>query len=277
MYHTIIAVDVEKFSQRDPAHQRKIHEDLQPLVRKAVEQCGLVWENCHYEDRGDGLLLLAPPNAHSERLAEGLPNELAGRLREYNHGAASGARIRLRVVIHAGEVSHDQQGVAGKAVILAFRLLDAESLRKALGRSHGVLALITSAEFFRDVVATHPGANPGIYQQVHVSNKETKTTAWICLPDNQVQRPIGEFAALLPMEMSPGRVRRRHVPDRWWLLVGLVAASISALALWRTGWYFPHAMIAGLLVGVLSCVTATEVAGLMARSRRSVGTGRHAK
>lgn len=70
---------MEKFRHRDAAHQRRIHEALHPLVRKAVEHCGLVWENCHHEDRGDGLLLLAPPDACGERLAECLPNELGHR------------------------------------------------------------------------------------------------------------------------------------------------------------------------------------------------------
>lgn len=208
MYHTIIAVDVEQFGQRDPAHQRQIHEGLQPLVRKAIEHCGLAWEKCHEEDRGDGLLVLAPPDARSDRLAECLPNELAGRLREYNHGAADGARIRLRVVMHAGEVSSDQHGVASPAVILAFRLLDTEQLREALRRSHGVLALITSEEFFRDVVASYPGANPRIYRQVHVSIKETKKKpAWICLPDGHSHGPNGD--------VSPKRLRR-HLLDGWW-------------------------------------------------------------
>ncbi len=179
MYHTIIAVDVEKFSRRGAAHQRRIHEALQPLVRKAVEHCGLAWDQCHYEDRGDGLLLLAPPDACRERLAECLPNELAGRLREYNHDAAEGAGIRLRVVIHAGDVSHAAHGVAGTAVNMAFRLLDSDELRNALDRSQGLLALITSGDFFHQVVESHPAANPGIYRRVHVSNKGTETTAWI--------------------------------------------------------------------------------------------------
>jgi Mg-chelatase subunit ChlD len=219
MHHTIIAVDVERFSQRDPAHQRKIHEGLQPLVREAVEHCGLAWEKCYHEDRGDGVLVLAPPDAHNERLAECLPHELAGRLREYNYGAARGARIRLRVVMHAGEVSHDRQGVAGPAVILAFRLLDAEELRKALARSHGVLALITSEDFFHNVVESHPGANPGIYQKVRVRIKETDTTAWICLPDNHIQKAD---AGTDPGKPEPPQPRRG--PPR-----GLGLTAISAL------------------------------------------------
>jgi hypothetical protein len=257
VYHTIIAVDVEKFSQRDAPHQRTIHNALQPLVREAVERCGLVWTTCHWEDRGDGLLLLAPPDACSERLAECLPNELAGRLRNYNHGAAEGAGIRLRVVIHAGEVSHDPHGVAGPAVNLAFRLLDSDELREALRRSRGVLALITSSDFFRHVIESHPAANPGIYRRVHVSNRGTEATAWICRPDNHdpVRKPPPE---------------RRRVLDPWWVAVGLAGFVAGALALWQAGWYLPHAVVAGVPIGALGFLTAVAVAGPMARTRRPV-------
>ncbi|GAB1511326.1 hypothetical protein [Actinophytocola sp. KF-1] len=259
MYHTIIAVDVEKFSQRDAAHQRRIHEALQPLVREAVEHCGLAWDECHHEDRGDGLLVLAPSAARGERLAECLPNELAGRLREYNHGAASGARIRLRVVVHAGDVARDAQGVAGPAVVLAFRLLDSEELRQALARSHGLLALITSAEFFQNVIAGHPAANPAVYRPVHVSNRGTETTGWISLPDNHPHR--GHARSVGP-PVPAGRVR----PDLWWAVLGVVAAAASAAALWGSGWYLPHALVAGLVAGALGVLTATAVTRLTTRS-----------
>lgn len=261
VHHTIIAVDVEKFSQRDAAHQRRIHEALQPLVRQAIEHCGLAWDECHHEDRGDGLLVLAPPNAQGERLAECLPNELAGRLREYNHGAASGARIRLRVVVHAGDVSRDAQGVAGPAVVLAFRLLDSEELRQALARSHGLLALVTSAEFFQHVIAGHPGANPGVYQPVHVSNRGTETAAWISLPDNHPHRRHDNGDR--PPGRPPARVR---VLDPWWAVLGVVAAAVSAAALWQTGWHLPHALVAGAIAGTLGFLTATAVTSLADRS-----------
>jgi hypothetical protein len=258
MYHTIIAVDVEKFSQRDAAHQRGIHAALHPLVRKAVEHCGLVWETCHHEDRGDGLLLLAPPDACGERLAECLPNELAGRLREYNHGAAEAAEIRLRVVIHAGDVSHDPQGVAGPAVVLAFRLLDSDELRDVLRKSRGVLALITSEAFFHNVIESHPGANPGVYQRIHVANRGTEVPAWIFRPDNHA-RP--------PARTPP---HRPASPDWWWVAAGLTGSVAGALALWLAGWYLPHALVAGLVIGVLGWLTATAVSGLTTRGDRPV-------
>lgn len=255
MYHTIIAVDVEKFSRRGAAHQRRIHAALQPLVRKAVEHCGLVWDDCHHEDRGDGLLLLAPPDACRERLAECLPNELAGRLREYNHDAADGAGIRLRVVIDAGDVAHHAHGVAGPAVNMAFRMLDSDELRNALDRSRGLLAIITSADFFRQVMESHPSANPGIYRRVHVSTKGTDITAWICRPDDQ---PV------------PGR-GPELVPDRWWLVVGLAGMVAAAVALWLAGWHLPHAAVAGVPIGALGFGTAAVVARLAALTETRLG------
>jgi DNA-binding NarL/FixJ family response regulator/tetratricopeptide (TPR) repeat protein len=168
----------------------------------------LRWDDSHVEDCGDGLLIFLPPDTQNRRVVEGLPNELAGRLREHNAGAAIEARIRLRMVFHAGEVVHDEQGVSSSAAVLASRLLNAAALKAALAESRGVLALITSTAFFNDVVSSYPAANPDIYWQVSISEKETNTTAWICLPDNYLL-PGDDAESSRAMILS-GDVKRRH-------------------------------------------------------------------
>lgn len=209
MHHTIIAVDVEGFGARDDFHQHLVRDGLNAAVRQAFEHCGLSWGDCYHEDRGDGLIALAPTDASNRRIAECLPNELAARLREHNAGVDEAARIRMRVVVHFGEVERDEHGLSSRAVVHAFRLLDSSAVRAALAGSHGLLALITSAEFFRDVIDGNPATNPDIYRQVHVTAKETDAVAWVCLPDNHVTLP-GE---------KPRRPRRkarrgRHYPGR---------------------------------------------------------------
>ena len=147
MHHTIIAVDVEGFGARDDWHQHLVRDGLNAAVRQAFEHCGLSWGDCYHEDRGDGLIALAPTDASNRRIAECLPNELAARLREHNAGVDEAARIRMRVVVHFGEVERDEHGLSSRAVVHAFRLLDSRAVRTALAGSHGLLALITSAEF----------------------------------------------------------------------------------------------------------------------------------
>jgi hypothetical protein len=100
------------------------------------------------------------------------------------------AQIRLRVALHAGEVFTDKHGAAGAALNHAFRLIEAAELRSALASSPGVLALIVSSSFYRDVVRNSPASNPGAYRRVEISVKETAATGWIFLPDHAP--PAGE-------------------------------------------------------------------------------------
>lgn len=184
MHHTIIAVDVEGFGSRDGAHQTKVREGLLTAMSAAFERCRLPWDDCHREDRGDGWLLYLPPDVDSKRLVECLPNELAGCLRLHNATADDQARIRLRLVLHSGEVDRDRQGYSSPAVVHACRLLESGELKDALKRSSGILALITSDHFFRTVIMSNPAVDVGSYRRVAVAVKETRATAWICLPDH---------------------------------------------------------------------------------------------
>ncbi|WP_143229749.1 vWA domain-containing protein [Actinophytocola xanthii] len=206
MHHTIIAVDVEGFGARDGPHQTKVREGLSAAVHRAFHHCGLPWSGCRTEDRGDGMLVLVPAHVSSARLVECLPTELAARLREHNATADEQAKIRLKIVIHSGEVLRDRQGYSSPAVVHACRLLDSAVLRGELRNASGVLALITSDDFFTNVVSQNPAVDHRIYRKVAVAEKETRTVAWVCLPDDHEvpRRP----------RPHPGRHRRERVPLR---------------------------------------------------------------
>jgi hypothetical protein len=91
--------------------------------------------------------------------------------------------MRLRMALHAGEVSYDDHGVTAACINLAFRLLDASALKAALAGSPGVLALAASTWFFDEVIRHSAAARPATYRPVRVAVKETSTVAWIALPD----------------------------------------------------------------------------------------------
>jgi hypothetical protein len=86
--------------------------------------------------------------------------------------------------VHTGEVQQDDYGVAGAAINLAFRLLEARPLKEALRGSSDTLALITSEWFYQEVVRRHPNSVPKAYRQMPVRAKETRTHAWSRLPDS---------------------------------------------------------------------------------------------
>jgi class 3 adenylate cyclase len=186
VHRTVLVVDVEKFGdpRRTNRHKLVVRDGLYSALRRALENVGIMWNECDHEDRGDGILIVIPSWFPKSLLVEFFPTELVTALIAHNQTHCEEERIRLRAAIHAGELLYDGHGVVGKAVDLTFRLLDASGLRQALAESANVLALITSAWFYDEVVQHSHARHHLTYHQVRVCAKETDTAAWICLPDN---------------------------------------------------------------------------------------------
>jgi len=186
VHRTIIAVDVEGFGdwRRINSHQVAVREGLYRVLMQAFRAATIPWSGCYHEDRGDGVLILAPPEVAKSVFVKSLPDQLVEGLREHNNTHPAPEQIRLRMALHAGELHYDDHGVAGASINLTFRLLDAGPLRSALAGSPGVLALITSSWFFEEVVRHSPAAHPAAYRLVRVRVKETDAVGWVHLPDH---------------------------------------------------------------------------------------------
>ncbi len=184
VHRTLVVVDVEGFGdrRRTNQHQLAVRDGLWQALMRAFDDAGIRWAGCRREDRGDGVLILARAEVPKGRFTESLPGALAAALEEHNRGRCAQEQIRLRMAVHAGEVSYDRHGVAGAAVNLAFRLAEADPLKAALASSPGVLAVITSSWFFEEVIRHSPASDPASYRPVRVAVKETSTVGWICLP-----------------------------------------------------------------------------------------------
>jgi hypothetical protein len=183
LHRTVVVVDVSAFGLRHLVPQEEIRRGLYAALESAFGHCGLDWSAAHHEDRGDGVFVLVPPDVPKSRVVGGLPHALLGELRRYNATRNDDARIRLRMAITAGEVVHDEHGVVGDDVTLAFRLLDAKPLRDALAGSPALLALIVSDRFYDDVVRPDPAMEPESFRQVDVDVKEVHGHAWVHVPD----------------------------------------------------------------------------------------------
>jgi len=186
VHQTIVVVDVEGFGDphRTNLHRVAVREGVYRSLRAAFASSGVCWQECYSEDRGDGVLVLIPPDIPKNLLVVPFPRELTTALQEHNEASPREAQIRLRVAVHAGEVQYDDQGVASAAINLAFRLLEAGAVKSALAGSLGVLALIASDWFYEEVIQHDPASAPTRYRQVRVVVKETETNAWVCLPDH---------------------------------------------------------------------------------------------
>ncbi|TDD81030.1 tetratricopeptide repeat protein [Actinomadura darangshiensis] len=183
VHRSILCVDIEGFGGRSNWDQLVTRAGLYQALQDALAESGVPSDSCYCEDRGDGAMILVGPDVPKERLAESFPAALAAMLDRHNSSAPAGARIRIRVAVHAGEVHYDGHGVAGGSLTTTFRLLDAAPLKDALRDSPGVLALIASGWFYDEVIRQSPACGAASFRAVDVAVKETRTRAWIRLPD----------------------------------------------------------------------------------------------
>jgi hypothetical protein len=201
VHRTIIVVDVEGFGDRRRTNQHHIgvRGGLYQAMQQAFDTTGVPWADCHHEDRGDGVFVLAPAEIPKASFVDTVPHALAAALREHNARHPAEEQIRLRMALHAGEVTYDKHGVTAASINLTFRLLDARPLKTALAESPGILALITSEWFFEEVVRHSRDAQPATYRPARVDVKETSTVGWICLPDHPYPPDTAHLAAPVPV------------------------------------------------------------------------------
>jgi tetratricopeptide (TPR) repeat protein len=200
VHRTVLVVDVTAFGERTNTDQLTVRRGLYEALRQALEEADVSWDDCDHEDRGDGVLVVIPSTVGKSLLVELLPDRLLAALREYNAGRPESECIRLRLSLHAGELHYDEHGVTGRAVNLAFRLLDAAEFKQAHARSTGLLAMITSQWFFDEVVWHSATAGRDAYRRIRVVAKETDAEAWIRLVgDESVVRVMPAPPAVTPV------------------------------------------------------------------------------
>lgn len=185
VHRTVLVVDVEGFGdrRRNNPNRLTVREGMYSSLRRAFDSAGIPWERCSREDRGDGALILVDSEVPKAPFVEALPYALVSELQRHNSRHPAEEWIRLRMALHAGEVSYDKYGEAAESINLAFRLVDAPELKADLAASPGVLALIVSSWFFNEVVRHSTIINPSTYRETVAEVKETIEPAWICLPD----------------------------------------------------------------------------------------------
>lgn len=183
VHHTILAIAIDGFSafDRTNLHRLVLREGLYRVFQLALAESGVTWGRCHHADLGDGVLVLAPAGYPKAVFSELVPDALTRALAEHNDTHRPPERIRLRLVLHAGEVSYDDYGTTGSAIVHAFRLLSSVVLKQALACSDSDLAVIASSWYHDEIIRHSPVS--GCYEPVLVQEKETTARAWIRLVD----------------------------------------------------------------------------------------------
>lgn len=183
---TIVYTDIASFSawHRTDEDRRVVRRVMYELVQWACEESAVPWTACHREDRGDGTLLVIPPEVPTGHAIDPLLTTLAGGLWRHNRSATEAVRLQLRLALHVGPVVSDIGGVTGHSIIHTARLLDSPVLKKELSRTGADLGFITSPFVFEGSIR-HGSSRPGVadFREVAFRVKETSGSAWMWLPE----------------------------------------------------------------------------------------------
>lgn len=187
MYRSIVAIDLEGSTTRTNPARGELRRTMYDLLERSFDAAPV--NANHLEpltDRGDGVLALIRP-------ADDVPKTiLLGRLiplltvllLEHNASITDPAlKMRLRTVIHAGEVHADSRGFYGEAIDIAIRLLDCSAVKTALRQARSPLVLVVSEEIYFGTVA-HGYVDGEKYRplaRVRMAAKQHR--GWVCAPD----------------------------------------------------------------------------------------------
>jgi hypothetical protein len=214
VYRLIVAVDLEGSTKRTNPVKGELRWVMYELLDQALEAAGI--GPGHLEDlvdRGDGVLILIRPHDDVPKtvLLGRLIPALAGLLADHNAAVTRPElKLRLRAVVHAGEVHDDGRGFYGDDLDAAFRLLDAPAVKRALREAACVpLVLVVSEEIFAAVVR-HGYVSTGDYGpavRVRVGERHRRGRVHIPVPA-KASRPAtmlrarGQLLTAVPLSIA---------------------------------------------------------------------------
>jgi hypothetical protein len=193
VHRSILAIDIERSTSalRTNPVKEELRDHIYRFLCEALDYAGIGIEHCDpFEDRGDGMLALIHPADEIPKtyLLGRLIPELTRILVDYNVSLApaewSRRGMRLRAVIHAGEIHRDDNGYFGEALDVACRLLDAPRLKKCLQESAAPLVLVVSEEIYWGLVKhEYDGIRMDTFRpEVRVQVAGRRRQGWVHLP-----------------------------------------------------------------------------------------------
>jgi class 3 adenylate cyclase len=216
-HRAIVALDIEQSTRRPDPVKAELRRTMYDLFDAALLSAGI--ERRHrdrFVDRGDGVLALIHPVHQAPKailLNQAIP-ALSRLLADYNNALPCASRaqrlLRVRAVVHAGEVNYDANGCFGEALDVAFRLLDAARVKRALRAADDPLILVVSGDIYRSVVRHgYDGIDQDAFQpMVRVQVAGHRHCGWIQVPAQSAPRPVAELATY---RAAAGHLRRVSV------------------------------------------------------------------
>jgi hypothetical protein len=202
-YRAIVALDIERSTDRPDPIKGELRNKAYELFEAALRKAGI--DSCHHDrfvDRGDGILALIHPvdQAPKALLLNAVVPLLSRLLGDYNASLPQHSQqqrqLRLRVVVHAGDVHYDANGCFGEALDVAFRLLDAAQVKRTFREIDDPLILVVSQDIYSSVVRHgYDGIDHETFHQVvraQVAGK--RYPGWIHLPRDTVPHAVTHLA-----------------------------------------------------------------------------------
>lgn len=197
MYRLILVVDIEGSTKRTNRFKGPLRGYLYRMLDQALKLTGITASHLEpLTDRGDGALILIEQRDDVPKtliLGTLLP-VLTALLLEHNKTMSrSDLHLRLRAVVHAGEVHQDTWGFYGDDIDTACRLLDTQGLRRTLEAVESPLVLAVSEEIFKGIVQQYYSDDEETYQplgRIRVGNRSRRGWAHVPAPAE-----LDEYAA----------------------------------------------------------------------------------
>ncbi|OLF10702.1 hypothetical protein BLA60_16195 [Actinophytocola xinjiangensis] len=209
VHRTIIAVDIEGLldANREIDNYRETRKGMYEVLRTAFSESGIELDICEVQDRGDGTLVLVPPDISKSLVADRLPYRISSAVIRHNDRRVHPAPLRLRIGVHAGDLRTEDGYRSGRAVLTAVRLVDADVVSKELRAAGASVAVIVSEEFYTQIIQPDMGTSPRSYQPVAVPIEDTAIRAWLRLFGS------GEFPSESSSSVPAPRTEQPPTPD----------------------------------------------------------------
>ena len=189
---SVLLTDIAGFGnpKRNDGDREVVRKALYDILQSALAVSGVPWTACYHEDRGDGVLIVLPPTFATMRMIDPLIPELADRLRQHNRRASDVVQIRLRAALHVGPVGKDDEGLNGRAIILASRIVETPAVKHRLAANHADLVFAVSDFVYENVVKDCTGrVDYTTFEHVECQVKESHISAWVHVAGHSELQP----------------------------------------------------------------------------------------
>ncbi|MET8544697.1 hypothetical protein ABZW03_29245 [Kitasatospora sp. NPDC004799] len=177
---TILVLDIEGSGRRSDVEVAVLRRMMYSVLRSTLAESSIEASEYRMEDRGDGVFVLIDPSVPKPQLIRALLSHTPEQLYDGNRLASASVQVRLRIVVHSGEVTLDEEGAIGADLVEAFRLLGTQQLRAALESTRESSVLCVSDTVHRGVVRhRHPGIRAEHFHRFVAHTKEGDVTGWI--------------------------------------------------------------------------------------------------